>query len=214
MEVVRIEIRSVVVLRVVATAVSTTTTSAAAGRLSLRLRLGGRELVVGERLLVVVALDLGPRVVLVAQLLRLQSPALAAHLRNHLMVVVALFGLPLADALLPPPDVVEPLPLLGAVLVRLAVEHEGVHGPLDLARLGRRYLAPPFLGGPTHVGLDIRVRHVGDVLDELAERRLERELLLVGRSVGPGLLPLLGGPGLGRRCRLLDARRAGERVGQ
>lgn len=74
----------------------------------------GRELVVWMSPAVVVALDGGVFFVQQTHLLRLLDPALARQPRDHLVVVLA-------------------APLLGALRIGGAIQHEGVHWTGDLA---------------------------------------------------------------------------------
>lgn len=123
--------------------------------------LGRRELVLGEGLAVELALDAGQvgEVGLDAGVLAL--PAGPAHLGHQLVVVVL-------------------LELLGPVLVRLAVQHEGVGGPLGLPVLGPHHLGPPRLQAPLRVRVDVDLVHVRHLRAHHAQRRLHDELGLLG----------------------------------
>jgi len=146
--------------------------------LVLRLRLGRRELVFRMGFLVVGALDAGPFVELGAQRLGLEWPAVAADLGHELVVVLG----------------AEPL---GEILVGLAVQHKGVHGPLDLAgRLGLDVveLAQALVGGPVDKRLNVGDFDVGIVAGGGTERAGEGASL----AGGFGAVPF-------PRRRLLDA---------
>jgi hypothetical protein len=138
--------------------------------LRLGLGLGRRELVAGVRLLVIQPLELGPLVVLLAHAVGLHGPGGAANLRDDLMVVLRAVG-------------------LCEVLVRLAVEHEGVHRALDLSRrLALLHLPEALLSRPVDVRPDVRDDDVGVVQGELTQGLLHNVGLL--RILARPVLPL------------------------
>lgn len=102
-------------------------------------------------MLVVFPLDPGPLIELRPDNLGLQGPTIPAHLGHHLVVVLSAQH-------------------LREVLVRLPVQHEGVHGALDLSGgLGLGNLLKPRLPRPVDVRFDISHRDVGMVVRKLAE---------------------------------------------
>lgn len=78
--------------------------------------LGGSELVIGMRILVVDALDSRPLVKLVAYLVRFHGPAVSTDLRHDLVIVLQ-------------------APVLCTALKCLSIKHKGIHRTLYLARL-------------------------------------------------------------------------------
>jgi len=101
------------------------------------LGLGWRELVVWMRFLVVFAFYLCPPLELVTNWGVLFGPAHTAYPGHDLVVVLV-------------------RPCFGPLLIRLSIQHEGIHWSFDFPRVLSLFdLSPPLLDWPAYVGIDV-----------------------------------------------------------
>lgn len=123
----------------------------------------------------VLPLDPGQLVVLCADVLWFQVPALAGGYRDDLVVLLA-------------------KEFFGAVCIGRSVEHERVHGPGHLLLL----LGFPatFVRSATHPSIHVLDRDIGQVLGELAQRTSEMHILAFGQGFATRALALFAGRSL------------------
>lgn len=106
------------------------------------------------------SLHLSPLVELIADVFRLQGPAATADLRYDLVVILR-------------------AKTLGQVLVRLAIQHECIHGPFDpTGRLALFHLFQSCFRRSLDVGLDVSHGHLRLLSRQLAQWLLEAVNLL------------------------------------